>query len=126
MSTSRSQERLQESQSLIGTSAWEFKLGFGLIKGYDWGTMTVRLATEYGAAEHKFEAGEYAVEYLKRLSPAWRAVAVLEGNQIDEISLITEIQWRMLPRVTWKANNGWGLTENATDFAPELGLLFSF
>lgn len=117
---------LQKSRRLIGTSDWEFKLGLGATRGYRWGTMTLRVAVEYPREERKFEAGEYAIEYLRRLSRAWRVVAVIEGNQLDEVALITEAQWHFHPRAFLKVNNGWGLTTNATDFAPEIGLMLSF
>jgi len=117
---------LQKTRRLIGTSDWEFKLGFGAIRGFGWGTMTLRYALDYTRSERKFEAGSYALEYLKRLSPAWRAVALIEGNQFDEVELITEMQWYIHPRTYLKFNNGWGLTTNATDFAPEVGIMFSF
>ena len=118
----------QKAKKLIGTSAFEFKLGFGAIRGFDWGTMTFRVAIENGEDEgkRKFEAGEYAVEYLRRLSRRWRMVAVIEGNQLDEVELITEAQLHLGPRLFVKLNGGWGLTPNATDIAPELGLMFSF
>ena len=117
---------LQKTRRLIGTSDWEFKLGFGAVRGFGWGTMTLRYALDYSRAERKFEAGSYALEYLKRLSPNWRAVALIEGNQFDEVELITEMQWYINERTYLKFNNGWGLTTNATDFAPEVGLMFSF
>ena len=117
---------LQRHRKLIGTPAWEYKLGFGMTRGYRWGTMTVRAAGEYSGEEGKFEAGEYAIEYLRRLSPKWRVVSVVEGNQLDEVALITEVQWHLLPRAFLKLNHGWGLTRNATDFAPEVGVMFSF
>lgn len=116
----------QKRKKLIGTQNFELKLGVGAIRGGPRGTWTLRAAAEYNAEESKFEAGEYAIEYLKQLSPSWRTVALIEGNQIDEITLITEIQWRFLPRAVLKVNNGLGLTTNATDFAPELGIMFSF
>lgn len=117
---------LQKDKDLIGTADWEWKLGVGATRGYRWGTMTIRVAIEYSREEGKFEAGEYAIEYLKRLSPKWRVVGVIEGNQIDEVSLITEVQWHFHPRIFLKVNNGWGLTTNATDMAPEVGIMFSF
>ncbi len=117
---------LQKHRKLIGTSAWEYKLGFGMTRGYEWGTMTLRAAGEYSGEEGKFEAGEYAIEYLRRLSPQWRIASVVEGNQLDEVALITEVQWHLLPRAFIKVNNGWGITKNATDFAPEVGIMFSF
>ena len=118
----------QRNKTLIGTSSWEFKLGVGAIRGYPWGTMTARVAVENARDEgkRKFEAGEYAIEYLRRLSRTWRVVAVIEGNQLDEVALITEAQWHIHPRVFVKLNTGWGLTTNATDFAPEIGIMFSF
>jgi hypothetical protein len=54
---------LQKNKKLIGTQDWEFKLGTDLIKGFRWGTMTLRLAAEYDAGESKAELGEYAIEY---------------------------------------------------------------
>ncbi len=116
----------QKTKRLIGTPDWELKLGVGLIKGYRWGTMTVRAAMEYSAEENKLEYGEYAFEWLRRWSPAFRTVAVIEGNQIDEIELITELQWHFSRRAFLKANTGFGLTRNATGLAPELGVMFSF
>jgi len=117
---------LQKNRYLIGTSDWEWKLGAGMTRGYRWGTITIRLATEYVRDERKFEAGEYAVEYLRRVSPTWSVYAGIEGNQLDEVALITELQWRLMPRAVLKVNNGWGLTTNATDFAPEAGIVFRF
>ncbi len=118
---------LQKSKHLIGTQDWEFFVGVGLTRGFDWGTLTVRAAGEYSrAASPKFDAGEYAIEYLRRLSPAWRVVAAIEGNQVDEISLLTEVQWHFSPHAVLKVNNGVGVTTNATDFAPEVGIIFSF
>ena len=116
----------QKSKQLIGTPGWEFKLGAGLIRGWGFGTMTFRAGVEYSEVENKVEAGEYAIEYLRRLSERFRVFAMIEGNQLDEVSLITEVQWFLAPRVFLKVNNGWGLTPNATDFAPELGLMFTF
>lgn len=116
----------QKRKRLIGTQSFELKLGVGAIRGRPSGTWTVRAAAEYNAGEHKFEPGEYAIEYLKQVSPAWRVLALIEGNQIDEVSLITEMQWRFRPRAVFKVNSGLGLTRNATDFAPEVGIMFAF
>ena len=118
----------QRSKKLIGTSAFEFKLGIGAIRAFDWGTMTFRAAVENAEDEgkRKFEAGEYAIEYLRRLSRTWRVVALIEGSQLDEVELITEAQLHLSPQFFVKLNVGWGLTPNATDIAPELGLMFSF
>jgi hypothetical protein len=100
----------------------------GAIRGFTWGTMTFRLEVENteDEGERKFEAGEYAIEYLRRVSPKWRLFAAIEGSQLDEVELITEAQWHLHPRVFVKLNTGWGLTPNATDIAPEVGIMFSF
>ena len=117
---------LQKDKQLIGTADWEFKLGIGLIRAFRWGTMMFRSSVEYSGEENKMEWGEYAIEYLRRLSPAWRLYVGIEGAQLDEVSLITEVQWHLSDRAFLKVNNGWGLTPNATDFAPEVGLMLRF
>jgi hypothetical protein len=114
-----------ESQSLIGTSDWEFKLGVGAIKGFAWGTLTLRTAMEFDAAENKLEFGEYALEYLKRVSKLLRVVTLVEGEQ-DELELILESQLHFSSRVFAKLNVGIGVTSKATDLAPEVGVMFSF
>jgi hypothetical protein len=111
---------------LIGTPGVELKFGAGLIRGFGWGTLTARAAVEYSeASSSPWDLGEYGVEYLKRLSPRWRMYVGLEGQQ-DELSLITEMQWHILPHGFVRLNNGLGLTSKATDWTPELGVLFTF
>jgi len=110
---------------LIGTPGWELKLGIGLIRGFKWGTLTARLAVDYEeASTSHFDLGEYAVEYLKRVSPHLRIYAGIEGSQ-DEVSLITEAQWHISRHVFIRFNNGWGLTSKALDWTPEVGILFT-
>lgn len=116
----------QPNRRLIGTQDWEFFAGVGLVRGYRWGTLTVRAAGEYSQAARQFDAGEYAIEYLRRLSPAWRIVLAIEGTQLDEVSVITEAQWHLGGRAVVKLNNALGVTPNATDIAPEIGLMLSF
>lgn len=115
----------QKRKRLIGTQDWELKLGTGMVRGFSWGTATVRAAVEYDAAEGSAALGEYAVEYLKRLSSALRVFTAVEGSE-DEIELITEAQWSLRPNVTLKLNNAFGVTSKATDWAPEIGVMFSF
>ncbi len=111
---------------LIGTPGVELKFGTGLTRGFDWGTVTVRAAIDYDeASESHFDLGEYAFEYLKRVSPSWRLYAGIEGNT-DEVSLITEAQWHVTRNIFVKLNNGLGLTSKATDWTPEVGVVFTF
>jgi len=116
----------QEDKVLIGTPDWELKLGFGVARGFSWGTMTLRLAGEYTFEEDKAEFGEYAVEYLNRISPSWRLYLGIEGNQ-DEVEMIPEAQWHIRQdRIIVKLNSAFGVTSKATDWAPEVGVVFAF
>ena len=114
---------LQTDRVLIGTQNWEFKLGTSLIKGFSFGTFALRAAMEYDTGESELEPGEYALEYVNRLSPSWRIYAGVEGAQ-DEVELIAEVQWHIVPdTVVLKLNSAFGLTSKATDWAPEVGIL---
>ena len=114
-----------KQKTLIGTPGWEMVAGGGLTRGFAWGTLTFRGAAEYsGASSSKFDAGEFAFEYLKRVSPAWRLYVGVEARQ-DEISLITEAQWHVRRNVFLKINNGVGLTQKAIGWAPEAGIVFT-
>jgi len=114
-----------KKNSLIGTSDWEFKLGIGLIKGFKWGTITFRSTLDYSGDENKVEPGEYAIEYLKKISKQFQFFFMLEGSQ-DEVALVPAIQWYVRQNVFLKASNGVGITSKATDMAPEVGIMFSF
>lgn len=114
---------LQKDKLLIGTQDWELKSGVGAVQGFSWGTLTVRAALEY--SESTVGAGEYAIEYLRRLSPRTRFFAGIEGTE-DEVELIGELQLQIARGVTLKLNNAVGITPKATDWAPEVGVLFSW
>lgn len=117
---------LQRSRHIIGTQDWEFSAGFGLTRGFSWGTMTFRASAEYAREARQIDAGEYAIEYMRQLSPSWRIITAIEGTQVDEVTWLTEAQWRFARNAIIKLNNGWGLTPNATDIAPEVGVMFNF
>jgi hypothetical protein len=112
------------SRPLIGTSDFEYKAGVGITRGMSWGTLTARVAAEYSQADKAGQLGEYAVEYLKRLSPRWRIYAGIEGTQ-DEVELIGEAQWHLSERVYLRLNLGHGLSSKATDWAPDAGIVFA-
>jgi hypothetical protein len=114
-----------QNQKLTGTSDFEFKIGSGVMRGFRIGTFTARAAVEYNMAESKTELGELALEYLKRLSPHWRAYLGVEGVQ-DEFELITEAQYHLTrDRLFLKINNAFGLTSKAPDWAPEFGVMMA-
>ena len=116
----------QKDKVLIGTPDWEFKFGVGAVRGYGFGTMTVRIAVEYSKEEGDTQFGEYALEYLRRLSPKWRIYAGIEGDQ-DEVEFIPEVQWHIrTDKIFVKLNSAVGVTSKATDWAPEVGIVFSF
>lgn len=115
----------QDAGSLIGTTDWEFKLGLGLIRGFGFGTVTLRGAYEHDRAEDVTELGEVALEVLRRLSSRWRVMGMVEGTQ-DEVELVTEVQWHVTGSTVVKLNSGFGITSKATDWAPEVGVLWSF
>jgi len=110
---------------LIGTPDWEYKAGGGLMRGLPWGTWVVRVAAEYQTQDGTLDLGEYALEYFKRVSPHWRLYAGVEGDQ-DEVELIGEAQWHFSPRAYLRLNNAYGLTPKATDWGPDVGLVFAF
>jgi hypothetical protein len=112
---------VQKQKLLIGTSEWEFKLGTGMIRGFSFGTMTARVAV--ANAGGSFEPGEYALEYLRRISPHVRLFAAVEGSE-DEVEAIGEVQWFLRPNIVVKINNAFGLTSKAPGWAPEIGVAF--
>ncbi len=115
---------LQKDEVLIGTRDWELKLGTGLVRTFGFGTMTFRLAAEYDGEDDRTELGEYALEYLKRLSPTVRVFAAVEGSE-DEVELIPVLLWSPRPRFALHLNSAFGLTSKAEDWAPEVGVMIS-
>lgn len=113
----------QQNDALIGTDAWETKFGLGAIKGFSWGTVSGRLTLEHAGSATEW--GEWAVEYLKRLSPAWRLYGGVEGNSPDA-SAIFELQWHFSDHAFLKLNSAFGLTAGEPEWAPEVGVMFVF
>jgi len=115
----------QRNRLIIGTQTWAYKFGVGAIKGFSFGTLTARVAGEYDEADKQVVFGEYALEYLKRLSPSLRVYTGLEGDQ-DEVEWIAEAQYWLTRNIHLKLNTALGVTSKAPDFAPEVGIMFSF
>ena len=115
----------QSERRLIGQSEWELVYGLGLVKGFKWGTITVRGSVTHEPEIDHTEFGEYAIEYLKRFGDNFRWVMTLEGNN-KELSSIFELQWYFHKQAFLKLNTGIGLSQEATDYAPEIGVMFRF
>ena len=117
----------QRNKLLIGTQDWEATIGIGSLRGHPWGTLGWRVSMAYDRSDPSpsLEGGEFAIDYIKRRSEKWRWVASLEGES-DELSVIGEAQWFLNGHSFVKINSGFGLTEKAPDFAPEIGVMFTF
>jgi hypothetical protein len=116
---------LQKNKIILGTQDWETALGFGAVRGFRWGTLNGRVTAKYDREDGQAEPGEFAIEYLKRTSPRWRWVATFEGED-DELSLIGEAQLTLAEWAVLKLNLGLGVSRKAPDYAPEVGVIFSF
>lgn len=110
---------------IIGSDGWDVEWGTGVTRGFLWGTATLRASVFYeSASSTHFDLGEYAVEYLKRVSPSWRLFGAVAGSG-DEVSLITEAQWHLSPKVFIRFSQEIGLTSRANDWEPQIGVLFT-
>ena len=111
--------------ALIGTPDWEYKLGAGAVRGLPWGTLSGRIGFIYSAEAGAADTGEYAIEYLKRLSARWGVYGGIEGEQ-DEVELIGEAQYHFSPRAYLRLNLARGLSDKAVDWGPDVGVVFAF
>lgn len=114
---------------LISDSDLDFKPGIGIVRGFSWGTIIFRSDLEYNREASSPDIGETAIEYLRRLSQSGLAYLAIEGGEggaPDEWLLITGLQWRFTNFVSVKIDNPVGITSKATDWAPQIGLLFTF
>ena len=119
--------RSQRGKTLIEEADFDAKPGIGLVRGFGFGTMTIRIAAEYNHAEHKPDLGEFAIEYLRRLSAAGRLYLAIEGGEggaLDEWDFISGIRWRLTQSIDLKIHNALGISSKATDWAPQFGLMF--
>lgn len=118
----------QRRKVLIGDREWDLKPGIGVVRGYGWGTMTARVTVEYNRDDRHTDLGEFSIEYLRRLSPAWRVNLAIEGGESgapDEWTLVSGVQWRLGKVLRFRFDNAVGLSSKATDWAPQVGLMFS-
>src|SRR5262245_23364927 len=114
-----------KSNLLIGTPGVQAELGLGITRGFRWGTLTVRASADYeGASTTHYAVGEYAVEYLKRLGPRWRVFAAFNGEE-KALTFITEVQWHVHRNVFVRFNQEIGLTAEADNWEPQVGVVFT-
>ncbi len=115
------------SKVLIGTADWVANIGAGAIRGFSWGTMAVRAGALFELSSASVgDWGEVAVEYYKRLSPQFALYTGLIMAEGDEGSAIAELQWHVTPHMALKINSGFALTSHAVDWAPQIGVQYSF
>jgi hypothetical protein len=118
----------QKHKLFIGDKDWDFRPGLILSKNYSWGKMSFRTDLEYNRESSGIDIGETAIEYLKRLSSPLRLVLAIEGGEggaPDEWSFISGMRWQISNSVSLKLDNSLGITSKATDWAPQVGLVFS-
>ena len=111
---------------LIGDKLTDVKSEIGLTRGFHFGTMTLRTTVEYNHGDHHWDLGETSLEYLRRLSPAWRILLAIEGGETgapDEWVFVTAGQWRIANGCYLKLANAVGLMSKSTDWEPQIGIL---
>ena len=121
--------RTNPDKKLIAEPYWDVRPGIGFVKGFGFGTLSIKVAGEYNREESHPILGEVTIEYLKRLSPAWRLFVAIEGGEggaPDEFEFITGVRWRISNSVAFKFDNSVGLSPKATDWAPQAGLMILF
>ena len=118
----------QRQTILIGDKDWDFRPGLGIVRGFSWGTVTFRTDLEYNRDDRTVDLGETSIEYLRRLSAAWRLNLAIEGGETgapDEWELVTGVQWRLGKTLLVKADNVVGFFSKATDWSPQIGVMLA-
>jgi hypothetical protein len=117
----------QRGRVLIGDAHWDVNGEIGVVRGFGFGTMTLRTTIEYNHGDSHWDLGETSLEYLRRLSTSWRVLLAIEGGEtgaLDEWTFVTAGQWRIANGCYVKFANGFGLMSKSTDWEPQVGLLF--
>ena len=115
----------QKNKKLLGTQHWQFGTGTVVSKTFSFGTLSARASVKYDKGDRKYKLGEYAIDYLKRLSPDWRLALTLEGEE-SQLSVVGELQYTLSKNAIVILNCGLGLTKVDRKIAPEVGVQFSF
>jgi hypothetical protein len=118
----------QANQFLIGDAAWDVKTEIGAVRQYHWGTMTFRTTVEYNRGDKHWDLGETSLEYLRRLSPAWRMLLGIEGGEggaLDDYGFVAAAHWRIAGAVDLKFVNTVGFMQKSTDWEAQVGLMWT-
>lgn len=111
---------------LIAEPNWDLRPGIGLIRGFSWGTLQLRIAAEWNREAKSPDLGEVTIEYLKRLSPSFRLNLALEGGETganDEWTVVVGGHYRLTNAVSLKLDTALGIMSKATDLESQIGLL---
>jgi len=115
-------------QELIGDPQWNVKSELGAVRQYHWGTMTFRTTVEYNRGDKHWDLGETSLEYLRRLSPAWRMLLGIEGGEggaLDDYGFVAAAHWRIAGAVDLKFVNTVGFMQKSTDWEAQVGLMWT-
>lgn len=116
-----------KKKALTGTNDWLLNLGIGAIRGYRWGTISLRSSMEFDLSSASVgDWGEVTLEYFKRLSPRMSVVGALVLLQGDEGSVFGEFQYQPTQNVVVKLGGAQALTANGIDWSAQAGVLFKF
>lgn len=119
----------QKNKVLIGDPEWDLRPGVGVVRGFSWGTVSGRMTIEYNRDDEAWDIGEVSAEYLKQLTRSWRINLAVEGGETgapDEWDLVLGARWSVADGVFLKFDNAIGFTSKATDWAPQIGFMFTF
>lgn len=116
-------------KQVIGTADLVLLPGIGAVRGFGWGTVAAQLGAEIDfASGSELDWGEWSAGYLRRVAPAWRLAAGLEGqvgggSNFDEVWLVTQVEWEASPNAALRFTNGLGISNHSAGWEPEVGLL---
>ena len=115
----------QERKLLLGAQDWEAALGLGAIRGYRWGTWqgASRWPTRPPRARWSLANTPSSTS---RGPPPSGGLSPPSRARTTRWRLIGEAQWTFRRNAVLKLNSGFGLTDKAPDFAPEVGVIFTF
>ncbi|HZE94652.1 MAG TPA: hypothetical protein VEZ49_08060 [Gemmatimonadales bacterium] len=118
-----------KGKKLISDRWTDLKGEIGLVRGFQFGTMTLKTTVEWNHGDKHWDLGETSVEYLRQVSPAWRLFLAIEGGEggaMDEWVFVTAAQWRISNRAFLKLSNGFGVAPKSTDWEPQVGIMLAF